>query len=317
MIGVFIAVLLALTCACRGGTLDIIVASEEEPEEGSGQLRDEGGKRGTSAGARGSASVEDDVADFPQDIAGSFLTCARSDSLSSTKFSHYGCRVERNAQVVNIEKFSPVWALEEGGVQVGGETPQDIFKALPIGSAWQVEVKLPAGQEKGRRVRVRLDFGDGRKGTLSRALAEANSYTSMAQSKVFHVGDRSLLLPLLRTCGLQVSGATTTDTVFKMKLTIEGRKSPANISLGGLCGVDYEGNSVTLKSAKGDSLAKNTIKSGGRLFNMLTPVLEPGTYQLEVASANGSLGYDDFLIGEVMASGVDPQAKIKIEPLLP
>jgi hypothetical protein len=225
--------------------------------------------------------------------------------------------VERNAQVVNIEKFAPVWALEEGGVEVGGETPQDIFKALPLGSAWQVEVKLPAGQEKGRRVRVRLDFGDGRKGTLSRGLAEAKSYASMAQSKVFHVGDRALLLPLLRTCGLQMSGATTTDTVFKMKVTIEGRKSAANISLGGLCGVDYEGNSVTLKSAKGDPLAKNTLKSGGRLFNMSTPVLEPGTYHLEVASANGNFGYDDFLIGEVMATGSDPQAKIKIEHVLP
>jgi hypothetical protein len=139
----------------------------------------------------------------------------------------------------------------------------------------------------------------------------------MAQSKVFHVGDRAVLLPLLATCGLQVSGTTTTDKQLAIKFTVEGRKTASTVSLGGLCGVDFENNTVILKPAKGEAIAKGVLKPAGRLFSMAIPELEPGSYQLEIASGHGSFGYDDFLIGEVMATMSDPQAKIKLEPVLP
>lgn len=270
-------------------------------------------RRVTKGGAaQASSSREDELADMPQEMSGSFLTCSKAEGAGDRGEDRYGCRVEKDRQMVDLAVYHPSWNFIDAATGAAFDTAGSEMRLQSGGSPWHAEFSLPRGQDKGRAARVSLIFKGGRQGSLTRPLLDIPLFQTLPQAKPFHIGDNSLLGGILGSCRLEMASMALVGPQLKVKLSVESARSAVTITLGGLCGVDYGNNTVTLRSSQGTVVASETMDPAARTFLFSTPVLDPGTYTLEVASGSGVFGRDNFVIRNILTSSAVRAARVKL-----
>ena len=260
-----------------------------------------------------SSNREDDMADAPQEIAGAFLTCAKSQGAGDPDNSVFGCRVENDQGVISIGRFDAAWSLVDRTSNHDIESVSDAIKVMPSGDVWQVEFHLPKLEEKNLMARVAFKFEGGRTGSVSKAFDDGILFLRPAQRKVYHIGDASLVGRILGSCRILASMTAPVGPKLTFNVVVEDRKTPIQLDIGGLCGVNYDTNTVSLKSPKGEVLKKQNIEPGAGALRVDSPALDPGIYTLEIEAGSGIFGVDHFVVQDILVTYPMSGARVRIE----
>jgi hypothetical protein len=314
MVGVlFVAVL--LIGACQSGSYPGLPEDDEAGGVSGSEGAREEHKRVTKGGVgQVSSNREDDMADAPQEIAGAFLTCAKSQGAESADLSVFGCRVENDRGVIGIGRYDAFWSLADRKSNRDIDSANDTIKVMPLGDVWQVEFRVPKLEEKNLKARVSFKFEGGRIGSISKPFDDKTFFLRPSQRKIYHIGDTSLLGRLLGSCRIQASRAAPVGPKLTLNVVVEAVKTPISIDIGGLCGVNFDTNTVSLKNPKGEVLKKQNIERGAGALRVDTPILDPGIYTLEIEAGSGLFGRPDhFVAQDILVTYPVSEAKVRIE----